>query len=98
MGYRVEYGPQEKKQESKLWNSLKMQILTTVFLLFFVLGVRGAWPEGTEKLKEFLLPGQPSVTETAFQNLISDLKEGDSIPDAVSTFCREIVEHAQISD
>lgn len=98
MGYRVEYGPQEKKKESKLLNPLKMQILTTVFLLFFVLGVRGAWPEGTEKLKEFLLPGELSVTETAFQNLVTEIKEGESIGDAVSTFCREIVEHAQISD
>lgn len=98
MGYRVEYGPHRKKDAPRRWSHLKIQILTTVFLLIFAFGVREIWPEGDAKLKELLLPGQPSVTESAFENLVADLKEGDSLGDAVTAFCREIIEHVQITD
>lgn len=98
MGYRVEYGPKEPKKESKIWKQIRMQLLTAAFLLMFCLGVRETWPAGTAKLKEFLLPGQPAVTETALQNFVANLKEGSDIRDAITVFCEEIIENAQLSD
>ncbi len=76
----------------------RFQLMTAVCMLAFVLCVRSFWPAGTEKLKEFLLPGEPSGTEAAFSNLVSNLKDGDRIGDAIAVFCGEIIDHAQISD
>ena len=96
MAYRVEYGPREPKKTSRLWTQPRMQIFTAVFLLIFLLGVRQTWPEGTAKLKEFLLPGKPASTETALQNFVVNLKEGSGIGDAFTTFCQEIIDQAQL--
>lgn len=91
MGYRVVYGamPPVKRRKSKL----RLQALTAAFLLAFALTVRQAWPEGQEMLRRFLLPGEPTVTEEAFRNMISDLQGGEPLADAVTAFCAQIVEY-----
>ena len=99
MAYRVEYGAKEPKKTpraSKIFSQIRIQLFTAAFLLVFLLGVRQSWPEGTAKLKEFLLPGKPATTETALQNFITNLKEGSDIGEAFTAFCEEIIDHAQL--
>lgn len=40
-----------------------------------------------------LLPGDPDVTAQALENMTDALSSGDSLKDAVVTFCQEILEH-----
>ncbi len=42
-------------------------------------------------LQRVLLPGEPTATEVAFQNLIWNLRTGVSLPDAVTVFCTAVV-------
>lgn len=93
MGYRIVYGPMPKMPQERDYKPLRIQVLTAVFALLFVLTVRQAWPEGTALLREFLLPGEQNVTEAAFSEMIGDIREGESLGDALTAFCRQIVEH-----
>ena len=95
MSYRIEYGTavpvkfQQKKRESHV------RILTALCILLFALGVGKFWPDGRQVLQQFLLPGEPSVTEQAFSNMVSDLAEGVSMEDAMVAFCQQILNHGK---
>lgn len=61
---------------------------------FFLLGcvlVKMLWPEGTQALQKVLLPGELSVTEHAFSQLVAQLRSGEPMGEAVETFCRFII-------
>lgn len=51
---------------------------------------------GISKIKEWILPGNAQVTEAALDNLVADLKEGEKLEDAITAFCQEILDHANI--
>lgn len=98
MGYRIDYGPAPKTRPAGFRSLLRLQLLTAVFLLLFVLGVKKAWPEGTKKLQQLLLPGSSSASMDAFHGFLDDLREGDSFHDAFAAFCREVVDRADIEN
>lgn len=93
MAYRIEYGPAVPEQYIKRKNPLRLQILTAAFLLTFSLLVRQYFPAGTQKLRQFLLPGSHSVTQDALDLLMGDLRSGEPIGDALTTFCVYIIDH-----
>jgi hypothetical protein len=51
---------------------------------------------GVNRVKEWILPGNAQVTEAALDNLVTDLKEGEKLEDAITAFCQEIIDHAKI--
>ena len=57
----------------------------------FSLLVRLFWPEGREVLMTYLQPGQESVTQIAFSQLMGNLHQGTAIADALTVFCKEIL-------
>lgn len=90
MAYRITYGPKiraEKRQpKSRGW------MIAAVGALAIVLYVAGAW----DTLKDWLLPGDAAVTESALQTLTQQVEEGVDLGQAFAAFCREIIENAQI--
>lgn len=46
------------------------------------------------ELKNFLIPGDPQITSAAFSSLTEDLQAGESFKNAVTAFCREIIDGA----
>ena len=87
MGYRIVYGadPFVKKRERS-----HLAVLTAGFALAFVILVRCFWPQGTAVLRQVLLPGDMA----AFQQMTAQIQAGEPIGDAVTAFCRGIVEEA----
>lgn len=71
--------------------------MTAACLLLFVLFVRQAWPEGTAKLQEFLLPGEPTVTQEAFDTMIDKIQDGEPVREALTAFCQKVVDHGKTS-
>ncbi len=67
------------------------------FLLFLVL-TNHFWPQRANNLRHLLIPGDPEVTTQAFETMIHSLCAGEEISEAVTAFCREILEHAQLPD
>lgn len=98
MGYRIVYGPMPPAVKAKKSGSLRLRILTAVFALLLVLAVRLVWPQGTQTLHRFLMPGEPTVTETAFGSMIGNIRDGEPLPEAFTAFCRQVLEsgNAQI--
>lgn len=93
MAYRIVYGPEIKAPRRFENRQLRRQILTAAFALLFVLLVRQLWPEGMTVLRELLLPGEPAITEQAFSDMIGNLHDGSPVGEAVTAFCRQIIEN-----
>ena len=89
MGYRITYETGVHKTELLLPTRKRTKLgyiaLACVLIIALALG---------HKYWQVLLPGDPKVTERALHELASDLREGESVSDAVTAFCREILENA----
>ena len=62
-------------------------VVASILLVWLITPVRLA-------ILDYLLPGNGEVTLHAAQEMIKDLKNGQSIKEAFSEFCIEILEHA----
>lgn len=92
MAYRIEYGPAiPEKYQTQRPEPHRIQLLTAVCLLVFTMIVKIWFPAGTQKLQQFLLPGAPSVTQQALDELVANLRFGDPLDEAFTAFCRHII-------
>lgn len=93
MSYRIEYGTAvpERFQPQKVKRHIRT--LTAVCILLFSMAVGKFWPDGRTVLQRFFLPGEPSVTEQAFSELISELRDGTGPEEAVVVFCQKIIDY-----
>ena len=91
MGYRVIYGedPFEKPRIRKG----RLAAMTAACLLVFSMGVQCIWPAGAESLKQMIMPKETATT-TAFVQMTADIWAGEPLRDAVTAFCRSVVEGA----
>ena len=50
-----------------------------------------------ETIINFLLPGDPESTKRAISTFVGELQEGETVADAFSSFCKVILNEANIS-
>ncbi len=94
MGYRVEYDISgkrtvvdvEKKRRGK-WFGRIFFVVATVALLIYGIAENWFW--------EILFPGYNESTKVAAEHMIHQIREGESVGDAVTAFCKEIVTNAR---
>ncbi len=92
MGYKIIYPQIGKRNRSKYQKPLQFSKKSIVFGAIFVLMViLTIWQGGLL----WLLPGDPEVTRNALQTMIDSLSDGETLGEAVATFCREVVAGAQ---
>ena len=96
MSYRINYSPEQKIPKRKDSYSSRIRVITAVFLVLFALGVKNHWPEGHERLVKLLLPGEPGVTQTALEDMVSDLGAGVPVSEAFTAFCRQIMTYEEL--
>ena len=98
LGYRIEYemsGPVVHRDQDSRGNRF---LLTAAFFLLFC-GISSAcWPGKWQTVTDYLIPGDPAVTQAAFSEMTAQLYGGESWEDAVVAFCREVVDGAAASD
>lgn len=94
MSYRIVYGAAVPQKRTGGGRILRLQMMTAVFLLLFTLFVSLTWPAGTAKLREYLLPADGN-TQTALQEFVSGLEEGESAREALTAFCRQMIADGQ---
>lgn len=96
MGYRIQYNPEEnKKYPSKLTSDVRQRWLIGIAIaVMLTLGLAGL--NKGQTLKTWLLPGDPEVTEAALSSMVENIRSGESVEDAVTAFCLEIMENAQM--
>lgn len=65
---------------------------TALFSALLLVLLWNFWPEGREVIRNLLIPGDPEVTSQAAAGLIADLQNGSAPRDALTAFCREILQ------
>ena len=91
MGYRIEYDGREGKFEVTQEGKWLPKILFCTVILVAALCL---CPQGGQKLRSFLIPGEDAVTLQAFHNMTDDLRSGATVGEAVEAFCRYVI-HGQ---
>lgn len=94
MGYRIEYGSQGDLRKPLKPKRPYSAIAAAACVLALVAGAIAIKHTGLTWVQEVLLPGDPAVTAAALENMVDNIKEGNSIAEAVTAFCQEIVENA----
>lgn len=89
MGYQMIY--QSDREIPAKINPLRRQTMIAVCLLVFSLIVRFFWEPGSQVLRQLMIPGDLSTTETAFVQLVNDLRQGSALVSAVETFCYHVI-------
>lgn len=96
MGYCISYNPElEKKyplrtkRKKKKWPWV-MSLLAVLLVAVFATNSR-------QMVKQWLLPGDPQLTEEALTCFVQDVREGMPMKEAFTAFCVEIIESAELS-
>ena len=71
-----------------------LYVLVNAALLLFSFSVNQFWPDGCEKLQDFLLPGEKTPTALAADRLLNRIRDGVGFEEALRTFCLEILKDA----
>lgn len=97
MSYRITYTSFGEEKKRPAGNRKWTGVMAAVLVIALVFGAIAVKNTGLRWVQNYLLPGDPAVTAAALEGMIEDLKNGDSLGNAVTAFCREIVDHADKS-
>lgn len=91
MGYRIEYGADSQRKEhgQGLWGLLFFSVVLAAVYRFV--------PTGRRMLLEFLWPGGSEPAARAMGKLLTMLRQGQPVMDAMASFCLEILEGGGIA-
>ena len=94
MSYRIEYRSGGELRKS--WKPKRPigRVAVVICVLSLVAGALAIKHTGLSWVKTVLLPGDPAVTAAALENMVENIRDGESLVDAVTAFCREIIENA----
>ena len=94
MSFRIQYGISRHEVNSRKTKFKKW----LPFLLAVIFLVAGWLISLTEIRFDWLLPGDPEVTAAALESLRENLAAGESLGEAVTAFCREIINGAALGE
>lgn len=93
MAYKIQYTPQEvhrypplPQQKGSTAGTIWVLVLIAVTALCF----------SYYGIPDFLIPGDTEVTKSAAREMISLLKTGTPVKDAVTVFCKQIIDAAVV--
>ena len=94
MGYRVYYSPEDNNKyptRNKQGNTPYLRYLGVILTVILVLTV----PQLRSHLRQWLIPGDETVTSEAFTQMVESIGEGQSVGEAVTAFCQEILDNGK---
>ena len=93
MSYKIQYSPEtsslypqtaaRKQLLIKRWIPAAIAIVAAVWIHFY--GV-----------PDFLIPGDPVITKAAASAMVGEIKNGTALGDAITTFCKMILDGAEV--
>lgn len=93
MAYEIQYSPETVTRYRNHAEKHKSRVggwITVLLLAAAALSVR------YNGIPDFLIPGDPAVTKQAARTFLELLQEGEPVMDAVTVFCNEILDGAQM--
>ena len=92
MSYHVDYNPEMKKRYPiHIKFRRKLPIRPLCISLVAIVACYGVFQSGVLR---FLIPGNPVVTTAAFSGMVEDITTGDSVRQALLSFCKEVIVNA----
>ncbi len=93
MGYKIEYSPETAHYYPQRNVRKKRKVSRWMFLLLMIGAILWMRVNG---VPDFLIPGDPEITKSAAVTLMDELSDGVCVNDAVTTFCRSILDGAGV--
>lgn len=97
MGYRIQYGQTiikvplcETSCKRKATIPMKWIAAGCILLALMLLGRAGCL--------DFLIPGDTEITKHAFSSMVEEVREGEDVKTAITAFCVEILNGAEIPE
>ena len=94
MGYSIHYGP-DRPQFAPEKRTNRGFVGAVLILMVCAMAIGWALPQQTERFVQALFPWTQEQVQVAFAELRQDVREGQPLSDAVTAFCREIIDDAQ---
>jgi len=95
MSYRITYGPE---QDSTLRRKFQLHLpVAAVLAVLLAIVIRFTYPEETKQLAETLFPLTSAASQEALEAFSQNIRAGESFGDAITAFCLEIINEADIS-
>ena len=94
MGYRIEYHSDNNHKFPTNTVMGRWNIWRVIIILATVL-ILGITVVNDERASSIIIPGDPELTLSALSSMLDDIRAGEPVKEAFSTFCIEIIEHAQ---
>ena len=94
MGYQISYengGVKTNFTGKKQFD--KMKGIRVAILI--VIGIFLVACISSEEFRHLLLPGNEEVTRAAVTDLVESIQSGEGMEEAITAFCRQIIENAQ---
>ena len=94
MSYSISYGPDKARHEKKKRPYFGL-VGAVVVIIVCALVIGWSIPQQAEKFALALFPWTRTEARTSFSQLQEDIKDGQPLTDAVTTFCLEIIHNAE---
>lgn len=94
MSYQIVYGPRRRQPRTVGRRSVRTGIILGILLIIALSALR--FTGYGSVLWKCLLPGDPEVTISAFQDMTEEIRNGHGLSNAVTTFCETVIEGAQL--
>jgi len=94
LGYIIEYigGSANKTNIQEKGKGSKTGLLAAILFAILILAVG---QKNLSELADYLIPGNKVVTKDALSGFVRDVQDGDSFKDAITTFCKEIIQNGE---
>lgn len=97
MSYKVLYKPTGKLEvKTQLWRKKYSKGVLCALVAVIMLAI-ASYSNIYDSIRNFIIPGDDDVTQAAFAEFGNSLKEGVGIGEALTTFCQEIIDNANIA-
>lgn len=94
MSYKISYG--STKENKGFSFRLRKPILAAVAVLIAI-GIRIVYPNETKQITQALFPLTGASSQAALEVFSESIRAGESLGDAVTAFCQEIINEADNS-
>ena len=89
MSYYIGYPKSQKNRAMQ--RKKRITVLTTVCFIFFLFMVNAFWENGSRVLSMILWPVDMSAVDSAVQQIYNGIQSGQTVPEAIQSFCRETI-------
>ena len=93
MSYQIQYNPnfwrhcpRKKREGNNASRSIGLAVCAIAVCASLFYG---------DRIREFMIPGDPAVTTVALNHMQDNLKNGERVSSVLKEFCQEIFEHGK---